>query len=177
MLSLLLGARHEDGSPMSDRELRDELITLLAAGHETTATALAWAFERLLRNPARATLRAEVDAGEDEYLDAVVKETLRVRPVIVDVARALTRRRRARRLRVPAGTIVVPAIALVHDPEASIRTRRVPARALPRRPARAATPGSRSAAACGAAWARRFAQFEIRTVMQTVLAQAHAARP
>ena len=51
MLSLLLEARDEDGEPMSDRELRDELLTMLVAGHETTATALAWAFERLLRNP------------------------------------------------------------------------------------------------------------------------------
>ena len=51
MLSLLLAARHEDGSPMSDEELRDELVTVLGAGHETTATGLAWAMERLLRNP------------------------------------------------------------------------------------------------------------------------------
>ena len=88
VLSLLLGARHEDGSPMSDRELRDELITLLTAGHETSATGLAWAFERLLRNPAAMqSLQSEIEEGGDEYADAVVKETLRVRPVIVDVAR------------------------------------------------------------------------------------------
>ena len=76
VLSLLLGARHEDGSAMTDVELRDELITLLTAGHETSATALAWAFERLLRNPdALRALTAEVDAGGDEFADAVVKET------------------------------------------------------------------------------------------------------
>ena len=113
VLSLLLGARHEDGSPMSDRELRDELITLLTAGHETSATGLAWAFERLLRNPgAMRSLQAEVEGGGDEYADAVVKETLRVRPVIVDVARLVTAESSWARGG-SRGTIVVPAIALV----------------------------------------------------------------
>ncbi|MEA2495301.1 MAG: cytochrome family, partial [Thermoleophilaceae bacterium] len=91
ILSLLLQAHHEDGSPMSDVELRDELVTLLVAGHETTATALSWAVERLARDPERlGRLRDEVAAGEDEYLDAVVKETLRLRPVIPIVVRKLT---------------------------------------------------------------------------------------
>ena len=91
VLSLLLGARHDDGAPMSDEELRDELVTVLGAGHETTATGLAWAMERLLRNPAvLARLRESVAAGEDDYLEATIKETLRARPVIVDVARKLT---------------------------------------------------------------------------------------
>ncbi len=81
ILSLLLQARHEDGSPMSDDELRDELMTLLVAGHETTANALAWAMERLVRHPAKlARLTEEADAGGDEYADAVVKETLRLGP-------------------------------------------------------------------------------------------------
>ena len=83
VLSLLLRARDEDGEPMSDAELRDELITLLAAGHETTATGLAFAFDLLLHNPAvLARLRDELDAGGDNYLNAVVTETLRLRPVI-----------------------------------------------------------------------------------------------
>ena len=84
MLPILLEARHEDGSPMSSQELRDELMNLLVAGHETTATTLAWAFERLVREPAvLARLTEEVDAGEgDEYLTATIQETLRRRPVL-----------------------------------------------------------------------------------------------
>ncbi len=87
-MSLLLQATHEDGSPMSDSELRDELVTLLVAGHETTANALAWAVERLCRHPEQMQrLTEEVRAGEDdEYLQAVVQETLRLRPVISVVA-------------------------------------------------------------------------------------------
>ena len=113
VLSLLLRARHEDGSSMTDSELRDELMTLLTAGHETTATGLAWAFERLLRTPrVLARLTASLDDGD--YLDAVVKETLRVRPVVVDVARKLTRETEVAGWRLPAGTLVLPAIAVLH---------------------------------------------------------------
>jgi cytochrome P450 len=90
ILTLLLSARDEAGEPLTDRELRDELITLLLAGHETTATSIGWAFERLLRTPAALErLTAEVDAGgPGEYTDAVIKETLRVRPVVPEVFRA-----------------------------------------------------------------------------------------
>ncbi len=113
VLTLLLGARHEDGSPMTDVELRDELMTLLTAGHETTATGLSWAFERLLRTP-RVLARLTESLDDDEYLDAVVKETLRVRPVVVDVARQLQRDIELGGWRLPAGTLVLPAIAAVH---------------------------------------------------------------
>jgi cytochrome P450 family 135 len=113
VLTLLLSARHEDGSPMTDIELRDELMTLLTAGHETTATGLSWAFERLLRTP-RVMERLLESLDDDEYLDAVVKETLRVRPVIVDVARKLTRDVEIGAWRLPAGTMVLPAIAALH---------------------------------------------------------------
>jgi cytochrome P450 len=113
VLSLLLRARHEDGSAMTDTELRDELMTLLTAGHETTATGLAWAFERLLRTP-RVLERLTESLDDDDYLDAVVKETLRVRPVIVDVARKLTRDTDVAGWRLPAGTLVLPAIAVLH---------------------------------------------------------------
>ncbi len=90
ILTLLLGARDEDGEPLTDRELRDELITILLAGHETTATSIGWAFERLLRTPAALErLIAELKADESEaYLEATVKETLRVRPVVTEVFRS-----------------------------------------------------------------------------------------
>jgi cytochrome P450 len=115
VLSLLLSARHDDGSPMSDEELRDELVTVLGAGHETTATALAWAMERLLRTPrALQALRESLAAGEDDYLDATIKETLRARPVIVDVARKLTAPASIGGYELPAGTFVMPAIAAMH---------------------------------------------------------------
>ncbi len=92
ILALLLSARDEDGNPLTDRELRDELITLLLAGHETTATSIGWAFERLLRTPrALERLTAEVKARDgSDYIDAVIKETLRVRPVVTEVFRAPT---------------------------------------------------------------------------------------
>jgi len=115
ILSLLLQARHEDGTPMSDVELRDELLTLLVAGHETTATALAWAVERLIRHPEKLDrLTEETRAGETEYLDAVVTETLRLRPVISVVARRLTEPVEIGGWELPAGVTVTPSIYLVH---------------------------------------------------------------
>ena len=115
VLSLLLAARHDDGSPMSDEELRDELLTVVGAGHETTATALAWAMERLLRTPAvLQRLRESIGAGEDDYLEATVKETLRARPVIIDVARKLAEPATVGGYELPAGRFVLPAIAALH---------------------------------------------------------------
>ncbi len=115
VLSLLLGARHEDGTPMSDEELRDELVTVLGAGHETTATGLAWAIERLVRNPdVLERLRESIAAGEEDYLTATVKETLRSRPVIVDIARKLTAPANIGGYELPAGSFVLPAIAALH---------------------------------------------------------------
>jgi cytochrome P450 len=88
VLAMLLSARHEDGSPMSPIELRDELMTLLVAGHETTASELAWAFERLTRTPdVLERLTAEIDSGDDDaYVTATVHETLRRRPVLPNAA-------------------------------------------------------------------------------------------
>ena len=115
ILSLLLTARHENGEPMSDRELRDELITLLVAGHETTANALAWAVERLVRSPDKLErLTEEVGAGETAYLDAVITETLRLRPVISIVARRLTEPIELDGWSLPAGVVVAPSVYLVH---------------------------------------------------------------
>jgi cytochrome P450 len=115
ILSLLIAARFEDGSAMSDQDLRDQLITLLLAGHETTATGLAWTFDLLLRHPAAlARLIAEVDAGEDAYLRAVVSESLRLRPVVPLAGRRLASELQGGGLRLPAGTDVTPAIWLTH---------------------------------------------------------------
>jgi cytochrome P450 family 135 len=115
ILSMLLAARHEDGSPMTDREIRDELLTLLVAGHETTATALSWAMERLIRHPDKlARLTEEVQAGDKEYLEAVVTETLRLRPVISLVARHLRQPVEIGGWELPAGVTVAPSIYLVH---------------------------------------------------------------
>ncbi|MEK6276733.1 MAG: cytochrome P450 [Actinomycetota bacterium] len=115
VLSLLMRAVDENGEPMSDEELRDELVTVVGAGHETTATGLAWTMERLLRTPrVLSRLRESIKAGEDDYLDAAIKETLRVRPVIVDVARKLTAPAEIGGYELEAGTMVLPAIAAIH---------------------------------------------------------------
>ena len=115
MLSLLLAARDAEGDALSDEEIRDELVTLLVAGHETTATALAWAFERLLRHPeALARLREELARSEEAYLDAVVKETLRLRSVLTIVVRRLIEPARLAGHALPAGTRVAPCLQLVH---------------------------------------------------------------
>jgi len=116
ILSLLMQARDEDGQPMSDHELRDELVTLLIAGHETTSTTVAWALERLVRHPrALARVLAEVDAGEGErYLEAVVDETLRVRPVVPIVVRELKAPLEVGRYLMPAGTRLAPCIYLTN---------------------------------------------------------------
>jgi cytochrome P450 len=122
ILSLLLEARHEDGSPMSSQELRDELMTLLVAGHETTATSLSWAFERLIRTPAvLRRLADEVRSGgdEDSYLTATIQETLRRRPVLPNAAPRLT----MRELELggwtypPGVSLVASTYLLHHDPD------------------------------------------------------------
>ena len=118
VLSVLLRARDENGEPMTNVELRDELMTMLAAGHETTATGLAWAFDLLLHNPATlARLRDELDGGDDAYLDAVVTESLRLRPVIDAAERTIKAPRTIAGWDLPAGIRVYPAIAVVHRRE------------------------------------------------------------
>jgi cytochrome P450 len=120
ILSLLLSSRDEDGNPLTDQELRDELITILLAGHETTATSIGWAFERLLRAPyALERLTAEAKAGESsDYLEAVIKETLRVRPVVTEVFRAPTEPTELGGYLFEPGTQLAASILLVqYDPE------------------------------------------------------------
>jgi cytochrome P450 len=120
ILTLLLSARDEAGNPLTDRELRDELITLLLAGHETTATSIGWAFERLLRTPrVLERLTSEVDGGEsDDYLEAVIKETLRLRPVVPEVFRATTEATALGAYTFPPGAQLAASLVLVQlDPE------------------------------------------------------------
>ncbi|HET9162710.1 MAG TPA: cytochrome P450 [Solirubrobacterales bacterium] len=115
MLSQMMLARFEDGEPMSDTDLRDQLMTLLLAGHETTATALAWTFDLLLRHPRElARLRESLEAREDEYLRATISESLRLRPVVPLAGRRLGADLEAGGLSLPAGTDVTPAIWLAH---------------------------------------------------------------
>jgi cytochrome P450 len=110
VLSMLLQARDEDGDPMTDQELRDELVTLLVAGHETTATGLAWAFERLVRHPGG--LERLTD---DSYAEAVAQETLRLRPPIPIVARRVVGEPFSLGGRaIPVGVMIAPCIYLVH---------------------------------------------------------------
>jgi cytochrome P450 family 135 len=100
---------------MSDEELRDELVTLLVAGHETTANSLSWAIERLCRHPEKLErLAEEVHSGEEGYMQAVVKETLRLRPVISIVLRRLVEPMEIGGRMLPAGVSIVPSIHLVH---------------------------------------------------------------
>ena len=114
ILAMLLDVRDEAGGRLSDEELVGQLMTLLLAGHETTAASLAWCFERLLRHPAAlARLRDELKRGEDAYLDAVIKETMRQRPVVEVVWRQLAAPYEIGGYLLPAGTIVVPVIRAV----------------------------------------------------------------
>jgi cytochrome P450 family 135 len=116
VVSMLVGARYEDGSPLSDQDLRDELVTLLSDG--PTSSTLAWTFERLLRNPDKLELlREDILAGDGSYLDAVVKETLRLRPPVPVVVRNLLEPLRLGGCELPAGTTVAPCIHLIHRDE------------------------------------------------------------
>jgi cytochrome P450 len=176
VLATLLRYRDEDGTAMTDAELRDQIVTLLLAGHETTATGLAWALERLTRNPGlldRATVAAR--CGDDAYLDAVVAETLRARPVVPDISRRLTQDVTLGEHTLPAGTYVDPAIVLVHrsgrlydhpdrfDPDRFVGVRPDPAIWLPF--------GGGSRRCLGAA----FAATELRVVLREILSRVDLA--
>jgi cytochrome P450 len=115
IFSMLIAARFDDGTAMGDDELRDQLIALLLAGHDTTATSLAWAFELLLHHPAElARLLEELDSDRHEYLDAVVNESLRLRPVVPTVDRVLTQPVTLAGYELDAGTTVNVANYLLH---------------------------------------------------------------
>jgi cytochrome P450 len=198
ILSLLLAARDEDGRPLTDAELRDELFTLLVAGHETTATALAWTLERIVRHP-EVLARLQDEAGRagvpggtadgagrngggaatngdtasragGDYLDAVMKETLRLRPVVPAVIRQLQAPMTFGGWDLPAGVHIAPNIYLIHrrpdlypEPDAFR-----PERFLDR------APGTYEWLPFGGGIRRclgaSFALYELRTVLETILA-------
>jgi cytochrome P450 len=114
VLSMLIGARDEHGEPMTDRELRDELVTLLLAGHETTATAMAWVVELLLTHPDKLeALRADLPEG-DEYLNAVIHETMRLRPPLPLFDRMVCEPVEVLGHRIPEGTVMACNIVSAH---------------------------------------------------------------
>ena len=171
VLSLLLSARDENGQPMGDAELRDELITLLLAGHETTASSLAWTVHRILTEPGvreRAT-------SDGDYLDAVIRETMRMNPVIPDVMRIVKAPIRIGEWDLPAGVGVAPNIYAAHHrsdtwgdpyvfrPERFLGTKPGPYEYFPF--------GGGMRRCVGAA----FALYEMKVVLSTLLARAELA--
>jgi cytochrome P450 family 135 len=115
ILSMLVAARFDDGSAMDDRDVRDQLMTLLLAGHETTATSLAWAFDQLFHSPeAMERLREEVTGDDDVWLDAVISETLRLRPVVPFTGRQLREPAALGGFDLPEGAVVMAGIYLTH---------------------------------------------------------------
>ncbi len=173
VLAMMIEARDDAGNAMTDVEIRDELITLLLAGHETTATSLAWTFERLLANPhTYGKLATELDEGRDTYLDAVIRETLRVRPIVPLIGRHVARPFQLGRWLIPPGNRIAPSIYLSgrnpqaypnpqrFEPERWIGVKPDPYTWLPF--------GGGIRRCIGMA----FAQFEMRVVLQTVVPRA-----
>ena len=173
VLSMMLDARDDKGEPMSDVEIRDELMTLLLAGHETTATSLAWTFDQLLSHPrVLDKLRDELAAGKEEYLDCVIRETLRVRPIVPLVGRVVAKPFQLGKWLLPVGTRIAPSIYLSgmrpsaykdpkkFDPDRWIGVKPDPYTWLPF--------GGGVRRCIGMA----FAQFEMRIVIQTIVQRA-----
>lgn len=175
-LAMLVRNVDDTGQPMSDDELVDQLVTLLLAGHETTAAALAWTFERLTRDPALLDHTARsAESGDNAWLDAVCKESLRVRPVVYQVNRKLTEPLQLAAYRIPAGTTLASSIDLVHhsvrhypDPEVFRPQRFLDQRADPS----VWFPFGGGVRRCLGA---TFAQVEMRTVLGEVLRRVELA--
>jgi cytochrome P450 len=179
VLALLIAARDENGEPLSDAELRDQLFTLLVAGQETTATTLAWCFERLLRHPpALARLQERLDS--DASLDAVINETLRVRPPLDGVARVLSAPVQIGGYLLPAGTIVIASIIGAHLSDAFPHPEQFrPERFLDQPPAPyALIPFGGGPHRCiGASFAMMEMRIILRTVLQDVELRAPTQKP
>jgi len=165
VLSRLIAGGQDD-----DEELRDQIMTLLVAGHETSSTGLAWTFERLLRHP---TTLARAREGEDAYLDAVVQESLRVRPVLPVVLRQLRAPVSLGGYRLPAGITVMPAITLMHENPSLFSE---PHRFKPERFLEGDEGGTYAWIPFGGGRRRclgaAFASFEMRVVLRTILHSA-----
>ena len=182
ILSLLIAARDEDGAPLTDRELRDELLSLVLAGHETTANSLAWTFERLLRTPpAYDALREHVRAGGPDgeaYVEATIHEAMRNRPVIPMIVRMVNRPWRFGDYTLPARTPVAISIVALHHREdlypdpLSFRPERFLERSArpeaSRSSGRGRTRGSPSAAGSGAVSGASLAMAEQRVVLDAI---------
>ena len=173
ILSMLVAARFEDGSGMAGDELRDQLITLLVAGHETTATALAWAFDLLLHSPtALSRAREEARSGDGAYIAAVAEEALRIRPVVPFTGRKLLQAMELGGYELPAETVVLASIWLAHTRAATFPDpyRFEPERFLDGGPETYSwIPFGGGTRRClGAAFAER----EMRIVLRTVLREA-----
>jgi cytochrome P450 family 135 len=178
VLSLLLRAQHEDGSPLGNLEIRDELITLLMAGYETTTAGLTWAFERILREPrVLRRLTDEIAGGEETYLDATIKETLRARPVVPIVARKVRAPVAIGEYSVPAGSVLMANVYLIHqDPDVYPEPEQFrPERFLDGLPdPRAWVPFGGGVRRCLGA---SFAQLEMKIVIRTVLRELELTVP
>jgi cytochrome P450 family 135 len=115
VLGMLIAAEDEHGDRLSDAEILDQLLTLLVAGHQTTGATLAWCFERISRHPAvLARVTREVRDGDDTFLEAVLKETQRVRPAVEVTWRVLSEPMELCGYELPRGTIVMPVFRMVH---------------------------------------------------------------
>lgn len=177
VLSVLLSARDEDGNGFTDEELRDELKGLVVAGHETTATAIAWTLHYLAHSPdKRDKLIADLDAGGADYLAATIKESMRVRAPVFDAIRMATRDTELAGQPVPAGALVAANFCVVHldenlwpDPEAFIPERHLPAEGEEKPSPWALTPFGGGARRCLGA---SLAQLELEVVLAKVLEQA-----
>jgi cytochrome P450 len=172
VLSLLCAATDETGTPLSNHQIRDELLTIIMAGYETTTSALAWAFERLLRSPAvMSRLEDELQRGEEEYLEGVVKEVLRLRPVVPVVARKITEDIELDGHLIPGGSVLMVSIYLLHrDPSLHAEPERFePGRFLPGGESEPWLPFGGGVRRCLGA---SFAQLEMKVVLRTVLSMA-----
>lgn len=173
MLALLVRARYEDGSPLEDQELRDHLVTLLIQGHASTADALSWALDRLLRNPdVHERLREEVKSNGEEYVDAVTKETLRVRPPLGMCTRLVNKPYKVGDYELEPGTLIAPCIYLVHHDESNYPDpeRFDPERFLGKKPGKYTwIPFGGGYRSCVGGF---FAVHEINTVLRTLMRQA-----
>ncbi len=177
ILALLVQAHHDDGSPMTDGEIRDQLVTLLIQGHTSTANGIAWALERLMRHPEiQNRLRAELEAGSDDYLDAVVKETLRLRPPLPFVMRRVNKPFPLGEYELQPGTMIACNLYILHRrddlyPEPDLFR---PERFLDREPDRFTWipfGGGGGRGCIGAS----FALSEVKVVLRTLMRQARLA--